>query len=206
MVLTAAIAALDDEDDDAGGDDSAGGDDDAAALGTHVYSPGAVSCDIFTALSSLYHNGGTGIFGAGDSNTARWLQSNDPCYYLEGGGDYKWYGVSCAITGDIENEVVSIEITQLDEMSGWDATGTIPTQLGMLSALTGDFEASENSFTGTIPTEVGKLTNLDGTFSLSSNRDITGTIPSQIGGMISMAQLSQLPEGRASVNYYIQIV
>ena len=64
------------------------------------------------------------------------------------------------------------------QLTGRGLSGTIPTQIGMLSNLM-ELDLLSNSISGTIPTEIGKLakfTSLD-VFSNS----LSGTIPSEIG-------------------------
>eukprot|EP00934_Nitzschia_sp_Nitz4_P007583 Nitzschia sp. Nitz4//scaffold393_size11853//7276//9227//NITZ4_009022-RA/size11853-snap-gene-0.15-mRNA-1//-1//CDS//3329550223//7573//frame0 len=57
-------------------------------------------------------------------------------------------------------------------------TGTIPTEIGLLSNL-GDFFAGETGLTGTLPTELGTLENLR-TFHLQYATGIGGTIPEEL--------------------------
>lgn len=70
---------------------------------------------------------------------------------------------------------------------GSRSQGTIPTQFGRLSALSGTLALNDNNFiTGTLPTELGGLTALAGTLSLSDN-SISGSIPSQFGRLTALA-------------------
>ena len=71
-------------------------------------------------------------------------------------------------------------------LSGHGLSGTIPTDLGMLTSLT-LLSLSNNRLTGTIPAELGGLTNLD-TLWLHENK-LTGTIPAELARPSSMRQL-----------------
>ena len=65
-------------------------------------------------------------------------------------------------------------------------TGTIPTELGDLSSLTGLYLWG-NQLTGQIPTELGDLTNLTG-MSLGGN-ELNGAIPTELGDLSSLEGL-----------------
>jgi len=84
------------------------------------------------------------------------------------------------------------QLTALTYLDFWGAsclTGTIPTQLGQLTALTSLSFYKSLSLTGTIPTHLGKLTaltSLSFTFALS----LTGTIPTQLGQLTALTYLS----------------
>lgn len=64
--------------------------------------------------------------------------------------------------------------------------GTLPTELGMLAALT-TMKAQENALTGSIPTELGLLTRL--TSMWISNNAMERNIPSELGSMAAMEHL-----------------
>ena len=64
--------------------------------------------------------------------------------------------------------------------------GTIPAELGRLSALT-QLQLHANSLTGTIPAELGRLSGLT-RLNLRSN-SLTGSIPSEIGNLTNLEQL-----------------
>ena len=65
--------------------------------------------------------------------------------------------------------------------------GTIPTELGELTALT-SLSLDQNQLIGPIPTELGELTDLY-VLSLHSNQ-LTGPIPSQLGELTDLMRLS----------------
>jgi len=64
-------------------------------------------------------------------------------------------------------------------LDGQSYTGTIPTEIGLMSNLEDGFYLSRNALTGTIPTQIGMLTELRSDFVLSDN-SLTGSIPSQV--------------------------
>ena len=74
------------------------------------------------------------------------MRSDNPC------SGTPWYGLTCNSDG----EVVKLDL-------GYNGlSGTIPTQLGLLTSLTsgedGDHFLEYNDLTGTIPSEIGALT------------------------------------------------
>ena len=85
-------------------------------------------------------------------NREWWLSSDDPC---EG----PWFGITCSIAG---------EVIGLDLSNHGAAGGTIPTQIGYLTKLTGELSETnggatitgallnDNQLSGTLPTEVGR--------------------------------------------------
>ena len=87
-----------------------------------------------------------------------------------------WQGVEIA-----DNRVVGIEISNLG------LSGTIPSELGNLSALV-RLELDQNELTGTIPPELGRLDKL-WRLSLNSNQ-LTGEIPSELGNLINLRSLN----------------
>ena len=62
--------------------------------------------------------------------------------------------------------------------------GTIPSELGQLTALT-DLRLSNNAFTGTIPSELGQLTEMRHQLHLEYNL-LTGPIPSELGQLTAL--------------------
>ncbi len=60
-----------------------------------------------------------------------------------------------------------------------ELTGTLPTELGLLTALEYEFRIVTNKFTGPIPSEIASLTNL-GRLRMGENQ-LTGTILSTFG-------------------------
>ena len=61
-------------------------------------------------------------------------------------------------------------------------SGTIPSQLGLLTKLTDEINLGRNSLTGTIPSELGALTGAKsgGSWGLFRYNKLSGTIPSQV--------------------------
>lgn len=74
----------------------------------------------------------------------------------------------------------------LSVAANYDLSGTIPTELGLLTELT-RLGLNTNQLTGTIPSELGLLSQLRLLF-LSDNR-ITGTIPTELGLLSELTQL-----------------
>lgn len=67
-------------------------------------------------------------------------------------------------------------------------TGTIPSELGLLTNMELGIFVDANKFTGTIPTEMGQLSNC--TLSASFGRNfLTGTIPTQLGQLSLLTDL-----------------
>ena len=95
--------------------------------------PATPQPDQRAALVALYNATG----GAGWTKNTGWLSDRHPC---------TWYGVTC--NGDV--------VTQL-RLSQNSLSGTMPSQLGELGALTA-LELSQNSLSGTIPTELRSIT------------------------------------------------
>ncbi len=90
-----------------------------------------------------------------------------------------WEGVTVT-----SGRVTAVEIDNTGEEDG--ISGTIPTQLGNLTALT-TLDISNNQLTGSIPTQIGSLTALT-SLDLSAN-ELTGSIPTQIGSLTALTSL-----------------
>ena len=87
------------------------------------------------------------------------------------------------INGTIPIQIGNLSaLTRLD-LGGNRLSGTIPAQLGRLTQLT-TLRLYLNSLTGSIPTQLGQLTNLTSLY--LNNNQLTGTIPTQL------AQLTKL--------------
>jgi hypothetical protein len=67
-------------------------------------------------------------------------------------------------------------------------TGTIPPQLGGMTAIERLFLSSNQYMDGTLPPELGLLTAMT-YLSLSSNTNLSGTIPPELGGLTAMTYL-----------------
>ena len=66
-------------------------------------------------------------------------------------------------------------------------SGTIPSQLGALTALAQSLFLGQTSLSGTIPSQLGALTALAQYLVLGST-SLSGTIPSQLGALTMLAQ------------------
>ena len=114
------------------------------------------------ALTAFY------ISTDGDNWTdkAGWLVRADPC---------RWFGVTCS-----GGQVFQIL------MESNNLTGTIPAELGSLTALS-DLRLNSNNMTGTIPAELGNLTTLS-ILNFSDN-SLTGALPAELGNLAALATL-----------------
>jgi hypothetical protein len=101
------------------------------------------------------------------TNTTGWLVNANECD--------DWFGIQCApinVKGDVGiKNVVTIDFYENN------AQGTIPADLGLITALT-SFSAGSNSLKGTLPASIGQLTALT-LFDVGSNL-LTGTLPTSI--------------------------
>ena len=79
----------------------------------------------------------------------------------------------------------TMDLTKYWTQTSWS---TIPSQFGMLTALTGGLDLSNNWFTGSLPSELGKLTLIDGSLEMDNNR-LTGTIPRDLYQLSSLKRL-----------------
>jgi hypothetical protein len=101
------------------------------------------------------------------------------------GGTCQGYTPGSYITCDASGNVVSIELCgSTCSNYGAPSLGTIPTQIGGLTALT-QLSFIQGGLTGTIPTQIGLLTNIVW-LRIAGNSGITGTIPSEIGGCTAL--------------------
>ena len=92
-----------------------------------------------------------------------------------------WLGVTVAESGGVDR-VTEISVTILRNL-----TGTLPEQLGELSALT-LLDLSSNNITGSIPTALGDLSELEH-LALHQN-DLTGSIPEELDKLLNLEHLS----------------
>ena len=88
------------------------------------------------ALIALYNS----TSGADWTNNAGWMGA--------AGTECDWYGITCS----------NGSVTEL-RLSGNSLSGSIPSELGNLTNLTGLY-LNDNSLSGSIPSELGNLTNL----------------------------------------------
>ena len=114
------------------------------------------------ALVALYNS----TDGDNWNNNAGWLLSADPC---------SWFGVGC-----LGGQVISVNLFSNN------LTGSIPAELGNLTALT-NLALSSNNLTGSIPAELGNLTALTNLALFSNN--LTGPIPAELGNLTALTLL-----------------
>ena len=143
-------------------------------------------------LRVLYHSTG----GDNWTDSASWFGASSVCQWTtfdlscNGNGQQvdRIYLVDDNLQGTIPDELG--QLTALTYLSLWqnqELTGTIPSQLGQLTALT-YLSLFWNQLTGTIPSQLGELTAL-ALLDLRANQ-LTGTIPSQLGQLTVMEGLS----------------
>jgi hypothetical protein len=101
------------------------------------------------------------------TNSTGWLVNANEC-------GNNWYGISCAPIdlGGSQNIVTRVDLGRNNMQ------GTIPADLGLLTALT-YFGVYNNALTGTLPVSIGQWTAL--TIFFGSSNVLTGTIPTSIG-------------------------
>ena len=104
--------------------------------------------------------------GARWTDDTGWARSADPC---------AWSGVSCS-----DEQVVQLRLTSNK------LTGSIPVELGNLTALT-FLDLSGNQLSGPIPTELGNLTDLSNL--VLSRNNLTGSIPVELGSLTALKSL-----------------
>ena len=78
-------------------------------------------------------------------------------------------------------------------LAGYSLSGTLPTQIGLLSLLSSHLILHANSISGTIPTEIGLLSQLISGLSLGSN-PFSGTIPTEIGQLRQLSHALTLSD------------
>ena len=97
-----------------------------------------------------------------------------------------WAGITVT-----SSRVASINLNNIasdyQSFAGPGISGSIPAQLGNLTALT-SISMSWNRFSGSIPTQISSLTSL-ASLNFISNR-LTGSIPAQLGSLTSLTNIS----------------
>jgi hypothetical protein len=106
--------------------------------------------------------------GAQWDDTTGWLLNANEC---------TWYGISCTSI-DLGGTVGMQNVVTTVKFYGNNLKGTIPADLGLLTALTA-FIVGNNALTGTLPASIGQWTALT-FFNVYSNA-LTGTLPASIG-------------------------
>jgi hypothetical protein len=133
--------------------------------------PNAVQLRIrqrYTLLTLWYQQGSTNTRWFYRSG---WLVNANECD--------NWFGISCAFI-DFGGTVGTQNVTTAVKLSGNNVYGTIPADIGLLTALTSfDMSSSYNGLTGTLPESIGQWTNLT-YFDVSYNYGVNGTIPESI--------------------------
>jgi hypothetical protein len=111
----------------------------------------------------------------------RWGQQNeeDPC---------SWPGIVCVAEDPSLSLSVLNDVFYLDLSTG-SLSGTIATEIGMLSQNLALYDVSDNSLAGSIPTEIGLLSSRLRHLDLSVNR-LTGSIPTEVGLLSSLTKLA----------------
>jgi hypothetical protein len=103
-------------------------------------------------------------------NTGGWLVNANEC-------GNNWYGIGCVsinLGGTVGTQNVVTTVT----LGSNGIKGTIPSDLGLLTALT-YFRVTSNALTGKLPASIGHWTAL--TIFAVNNNALTGTIPASIG-------------------------
>jgi hypothetical protein len=98
-----------------------------------------------------------------------WLVHANECDY--------WVGIDCTSVS-VEGTVGMQNIVTTVNLLGNNVKGTIPADLGLLTALT-YFDVQYNALTGTLPASIGQWTAL--TYFGVNENEIAGTIPASIG-------------------------
>ncbi|GEM_PF-6380894 len=124
-----------------------------------------------------------------NTNTG-WLSAGDAC---------DWYGITCVngdvtgislnsnnLVGTIPSELGNLTALTTLSLAGNQLSGTIPSELGNLTALT-NLWLYGNQLSGAIPSELGNLTNL--TVLYLSGNQLSGAIPSELGNLTALTTL-----------------
>jgi hypothetical protein len=88
-----------------------------------------------------------------------------------------WYGIGCASI-ELGGNVGKQNIVTTVELLGISMEGTIPADVGLLTALT-YLDVDDNALTGTLPASIGQWTAL--TYFDVGDNALTGTLPASIG-------------------------
>ena len=149
-------------------------------------------------LRVLYHStagenwGGPFLFDAdttwfGVSSVCNWGSINAKCNGDNGQGvDYIDF-YNCNLQGTIPDELGLLTALTFLTLAYNQLESTIPTELGQLSALI-ELDLFSNQLTSSIPTQLGQLTALRRLY--LSNNKLTSTIPSHFGDLNALALLN----------------
>ena len=98
--------------------------------------------------------------------------------------DFRRYKVTCTSTASGQRLYLNLccGLVALD--------GSIPSELALATTITG-FTFYNNGLTGSVPSQLGAMSKLTGNFMLGMN-DLTGSIPSEIGMLTKMTQIFRL--------------
>jgi hypothetical protein len=106
----------------------------------------------------------------GTTEDGEWLSGSPIC---------SWRGITCEkgvdplfVVGMIDNFATGL---------AFRLSGTIPSEIGLLAALTQLELSSSRSLVGTIPTEIGRLTDLK--YLLLNDNQLNGTIVTEVGNL-----------------------
>ena len=114
--------------------------------------------------------------------------------YCAGSYSGSWSGSSInlfnqGLTGTLPTELGLLsKITRHIRVSSNSISGTLPTQLGLLTQLSSQLAVSVNSISGTLPTQLGLMTKLSSQLAVSHN-SISGTLPTQLGLLTKLYNL-----------------
>ena len=116
------------------------------------------------ALRAIYASSGGSTAWASNTN---WMLG-DPC-------TASWYGVNCTADGQVKQlQLLSIGLT-----------GTLPSEMGLLTAIVDRTLLGRNSLTSSIPTQLGLLTGIEYGCILRKNK-FSGPIPTELGRITKM--------------------
>ena len=140
------------------------------------------------ALVALYNS----TDGANWTDNTGWLG--------EAGTECSWFGVTCsngsvrslsisnnALTGTIPSELGNLTNLTGLYLNNNSLSGTIPVELGNLTNLI-DLRLYYNSLSGSIPVELGNLTNLNTLYLMHNS--FSGSIPTSFGNLTKLTYLS----------------
>jgi hypothetical protein len=129
--------------------------------------------ELYWALATIYF----ALDGLNWRSGLHWLTGSSPC-------SEEWYGVACSVHDDLQDDgTISIHL------EGNLLRGTLPTQIGRISALI-SLNFGHNLIEGTLPSEIGSLTNLE-VLSLDEV-SLSGQIPIEIGRCTQLREINFL--------------